>query len=253
MGDTMPSKPLHLEPSELGTKEYWDSLYTTELTNNTSNPTDRGTVWFDDSDAEAKLLEFLDTQSTEPCSPSLDPLAQATTSFLDLGCGNGSLLFALREEGWEGRCLGVDYSEKSIALAKQIAQSEEKEAVEFAVWDVFRSGYETVLDGAQKDGWDVVLDKGTFDAISLSEEKDSEGRRICEGYKGRIVNLVRTGGLFLVTSCNWTEEELEGWFGESSASVEGGDLVKVGKVNYPSFSFGGVKGQTISTLCFQRR
>lgn len=147
----------------------------------------------------------------------------------------------------------MDYSEKSVALAKQIAQSEEKEAVEFAVWDVFRSGYETVLEGAQIDGWDVVLDKGTFDAISLSEEKDSEGRRICEGYKGRIVKLVRKGGLFLVTSCNWTEEELEGWFGESSASVEGGQFVKVGKVKYPSFSFGGVKGQTISTLCFQRK
>lgn len=123
------------------------------------------------------------------------------------------------------------------------------------MWDVFQSGYEVVLggeDSAQREGWDVVLDKGTFDAISLSEEKDSQGRRICEGYKGRIVNLVKKGGLFLVTSCNWTEEELEGWFGESSARVQEGEFVKVGKVNYPSFSFGGVKGQTISTLCFQR-
>lgn len=120
------------------------------------------------------------------------------------------------------------------------------------MWDVFRSGYEAVLEGAQKEGWDVVLDKGTFDAISLSEEKDSEGRRICEGYKDRIVKLVRKGGVFLVTSCNWTEQELEGWFGEGSTGVEGGGFAKVGKVNYPSFSFGGVKGQTISTLCFQR-
>lgn len=128
-------------------------------------------------------------------------------------------------------------------------------AVEFAVWDVFNSPYDTVLSGAQADGWDVVLDKGTFDAISLSQEKDAQGRRICEGYKERIVRLVRRGGLFLVTSCNWTEEELEGWFGEGSgADTDGhGEFVKVGRVTYPSFSFGGVKGQTISTLCFQRR
>lgn len=68
-----------------------------------------------------------------------------------------------------------------------------------------------------------------------------------------MLPLVREGGLFLVTSCNWTEEELEAWFGEGSPDVEGGRFVRVGKVKYPSFSFGGVKGQTISTLCFQRR
>lgn len=246
----------------------WDTLYTTELTNNTTNPTDRGTVWFDDSDAEVKLLEFLDAQTTVPCAPSLLPIQQTQTSFLDLGCGNGSLLFSLRDEGWAGRCLGVDYSEKSVALAQQIASEQQQQdssstqdeappapAVEFAVWDVFNSPYDTVLSEAQADGWDVVLDKGTFDAISLSEEKDVQGRRICEGYKARIMRLVRRGGLFLVTSCNWTEEELEGWFGEgSSAGVDGSDeFVKVGRVTYPSFSFGGVKGQTISTLCFQRK
>lgn len=67
---------------------------------------------------------------------------------------------------------------------------------------------------------------------------------------------MRRGGLFLVTSCNWTEEELEGWFGEESNGAGGdedGEFVRVGRVTYPSFSFGGVKGQTISTLCFQRK
>ncbi|KAF3770093.1 S-adenosyl-L-methionine-dependent methyltransferase [Cryphonectria parasitica EP155] len=290
-----PSKPNHLDPSELGTKEYWDSLYTTELTNHTSNPSDRGTVWFDDSDAEAKLLEYLEDQTTTTTTSSSSSsssqqqhplLDRNTTSFLDLGCGNGSLLLALRDDGWAGRALGVDYSDKSVALARQVAQAhrrdeeeEEKvreeldddeegecrgdgssssssrvrnEEVEFAAWDVLQGSYDAVLSGAQAQGWDVVLDKGTFDAISLSEEQGADGRRSCEGYKGRVVRLVRPGGLFLVTSCNWTEEELERWFGEGSSEVEGGRFVRVGKVEYPSFSFGGVKGQTISTLCFQR-
>ncbi|PSS03874.1 S-adenosyl-L-methionine-dependent methyltransferase [Coniella lustricola] len=262
---TNSSKPTHLDPSELGTKEYWDSLYTTELTNHASNPADRGTVWFDDSDAEAKLVQFLEQQTTEPYSP----LDQTTTSFLDLGCGNGNLLFTLREEGWMGRALGVDYSEQSIALAKQIAirtaqeeqdkDDEEQEQqrspsnqVEFVTWDVLQGPYDTVLSGAQANGWDVVLDKGTFDAISLSEEQRADGGRICEGYKARVVKLVRKGGLFIVTSCNWTEEELERWFGEGSNETKEGRFVLAGRVKYPSFSFGGVNGQTITTLCFQR-
>lgn len=147
-----------------------------------------------------------------------------------------------------------------MALARQVAAAaaDDDEAVGFAVWDVLQGPYDTVLAGASTTatstgtGWDVVHDKGTFDAISLSEERDAAGRRICEGYKGRVVRLVRPGGLFLVTSCNWTEEELEGWFGEGSAAAEGGSFVRVGRVNYPSFSFGGVKGQTISTVCYQK-
>lgn len=149
-----------------------------------------------------------------------------------------------------------------MALARQIAGSEsggaggeDGEEVEFASWDVLRGAYSpAVLGGDQAAGWDVVHDKGTFDAISLSDETDAGGaHRASEGYKGRVVRLVRPGGLFLVTSCNWTEAELEGWFGEGSAGVEGGGFARVGRVNYPSFSFGGVKGQTISTLCFQKK
>lgn len=174
---------------------------------------------------------------------------------LDLGCGNGSLLFALRDEDWTGRALGVDYSPQSVALAKQVATSKQEEAeedsstaVEFDEWDVIAGPFSTVLNGEQVDGWDVVLDKGTFDAISLSDEKDGQGRRLCEGYRDRVLQLVKKGGIFLITSCNWTETELKSWFERTAG--EGFEVV--GRVEYRSFSFGGVKGQTISTLCFRR-
>jgi hypothetical protein len=101
----------------------------------------------------------------------------------------------------------------------------------------------------------VVLDKGTFDAVSLSGERDGQGRRICEGYGERVLQLLRPGGIFLVTSCNWTEAELAGWFLGDPAEQpgeQGWRFAQVGKVEYPSFSFGGVKGQTISTLCFRK-
>ncbi|CAG7564676.1 unnamed protein product [Fusarium equiseti] len=242
-------KPQHLEPSKLGTKQYWDDLYTNEISNHSADPSDIGTVWFDDSDAEAKILEFLDGL-LDPADSESPVLTHDKTTFLDLGCGNGSLLFSLREEDWSARALGVDYSPQSIALARQITATKEdlEVTVEFEEWDLIAGSYDPVLNGEQIEGWDVVLDKGTFDAISLSDEKDAQGRRLCECYRERVLPLVRKGGIFLVTSCNWTETELKGWF--EKTGVEGFEVI--GRVEYRSFSFGGHKGQTISTLCFRR-
>lgn len=139
--------------------------------------------------------------------------------------------------------LGIDYSPQSISLAEQVAeQAELEDPPKFKTWDILNGPLEDV--GTE---WDVILDKGTFDAISLSEEKDAQGRRLNEGYRERALQLLKKDGLFLITSCNWTEEELTNWFVDG----EGGFQV-AGRVNYPSFSFGGVKGQTISTLCFKK-
>ncbi|KAL2024655.1 hypothetical protein VTK56DRAFT_6856 [Thermocarpiscus australiensis] len=307
MADTNNTPP-HLPPSELGTKEYWDALYETELTNHAENPADEGTVWFDDSDAEAKIVEFLlnnDNSSRAAADPHPPPAGLPPSSFLslpdparaavlDLGCGNGSLLFALRDAGWRGRLLGVDYSARSVQLARAVAaarglssstsssgvdggegkgegKGEGEGEVEFRVWDVVAGRLEDVRaddddekknfsQGGGKEeeeetidnaGWDVVLDKGTFDAVSLSGERDAQGRRICEGYGGRVLRLLRPGGIFLVTSCNWTEKELREWFEVRTEAAEA-RLRLAGRIEYPSFSFGGVKGQTISTLCFEK-
>ncbi|KAM7209244.1 S-adenosyl-L-methionine-dependent methyltransferase [Naviculisporaceae sp. PSN 640] len=295
---TMPEKPAHLDPSELGTKEYWENLYHLEITNHTTNPRDEGTVWFDDSDAQAKMVEFLEEQldpeqslESEPhlCA-GFDKISKLTARVIDLGCGNGSMLFALREEGWIGRLLGVDYAEKSVALARRIQETrrqalkeergegEEGEGeqqwkdVEFQTWDVLNGDYADLLPEQEKISpengrtgkgtFDLVLDKGTFDAISLSAETDStQGRRICEGYAPRVLDLMRDdGGLFLITSCNWTEQELKAWI--ESAEARGTSdtdennnnkkyrMRQIGRVKYPSFSFGGVQGSSVSTLCF---
>ncbi|KAH7313322.1 S-adenosyl-L-methionine-dependent methyltransferase [Stachybotrys elegans] len=243
----MSSKPAHLEPSKLGTKEYWDNLYTTEISNHAHDPSDIGTVWFDDSDAQAKMVEYLENLAEE------EAIDKTSTSFLDLGCGNGSMLLALCEEQWSGRMMGVDYSAQSVALAQQVAASTSwGQNVQFREWDVIAGPMEHVLEPTLPDeGWDVVLDKGTFDAISLSDEKDAQGRRLCEGYRSRVWQLARRGGIFLITSCNWTEEELRGWFEDKDEPGNPGFSL-VGRVNYRTFSFGGAKGQTITTLCFRK-
>lgn len=134
--------------------------------------------------------------------------------------------------------LGVDYSLASIELARRIAGQKNLD-IEFEVWDIM--GNENPWLG----GFDVLLDKGTFDAVSLNAEEDADGRRICEGYRDKVEGLVKPGGRFLITSCNWTEKELGEWFG-------GGDLVVEGRLEYPTYSFGGVKGQSVYSVCFRR-
>lgn len=225
----------------------WDKTYTDDLSTHAQNPQHIGTTWFSDTLASSKTLTYL---------LSL-PLSQTTTTFLDLGTGNGEMLFLLREEGgFRGRMLGVDYSAASVELANKIAAVRKglgagagataPKEVEFRVWDILKGGG-GLEDLKQSGGFDVVLDKGTFDAVSLSDEVDERGRRLCEGYRERVEGLVKgNGGRLLVTSCNWTEEELRNWFEE-------GELVFEGRIEYPRFSFGGQTGQSVSSVCFRRK
>ena len=185
----------------------WDSTYASELSNFTTNPTDEGTIWFSDSAAEEKILAYL---TSEPVIPS-------PATWLDLGTGNGHLLFLLHntlaDEGKVGdKLVGVDYSDKSIELARSIAKERGLGAddVRFVMWDIMRD--EPGASWVPKEGFGVVLDKGTFDAVSLSEEVGKDGGIVLEEYRRRVAELIRRGGLFLITSCNWTEKELWGIF-----------------------------------------
>ncbi|EOD51453.1 putative s-adenosylmethionine-dependent methyltransferase protein [Neofusicoccum parvum UCRNP2] len=270
MAATDEGKPAHLDPSDLGTKAYWDECYSREIANHADDPDDEGTVWFSDAGAEERMLSYLedladeaklvrekigvnDGEVEEAEGNKAVGKAEHATSFLDLGTGNGHLLFALRDEGWEGTMIGVDYSAKSVQLARRIAatrreNAEDAEGVEdvrFEEWDILGEAPREEWLG---EGFDVVLDKGTFDAISLSGETDAQGRRIFEGYKEKVEPLVKPGGMLLITSCNWTAEELKTWF-----VAEGGLLEYEDAISYPSFTFGGKTGQQVCSLCFRRK
>lgn len=173
-------------------------------------------------------------------------LERQTARFADLGTGNGHLLFSLRGDdnegsGWNGEMVGVDYSEASIGLARRIASQKALEgSLRFELWDLLA---DEPGDWFQQ-GFDVVLDKGTFDAISLMPRSQGGSPHPCEVYRDKVEPLIKNGSGFLViTSCNWTKEELLGWL-----TPAGGKLEYYGEAKYPTFTFGGQTGQSIVTL-----
>lgn len=172
-------------------------------------------------------------------------LGRQSTRVLDLGAGNGHMLFTLRVEGWEGELVGVDYSAASVELAKGIRtlKGEDGTGVVFEEWDLLSQAPGLWFG----EGFGLVLDKGTFDAISLMPRAEGE-ELVSEVYRRRVEGLVTEGGLLVVTSCNWTKEELCSWL----ASREGG-FEFLTEAKYPTFKFGGVTGQSVVTVAFRKR
>ncbi|ETI23411.1 hypothetical protein G647_05213 [Cladophialophora carrionii CBS 160.54] len=332
------SHPTHLEPSELGTKEYWDEYYERDLDGdeadedededegnreaNPEEPPDPSELdsWFDDVGAPAKTLAFL-TSTTFPLSPNYsgrksdepDRLDNTSPAVLDLGTGNGSALFSLHLQGGytTARMVGVDYSRRSIELAEKLrlqyaahrtqgtssasatatATATTLGNIAFYTFDVINEDPKVQTWWPRSDGesdsrtdlirrnpgFDLVLDKGTFDAISLSSDRAVDPntgleRRICELYPAKVLDMTRPGGFLLLTSCNWTESEVISWFtGYVSGRLEGGNnddaqqeqqqqrwgdtsarFEVYDTIKYPVFEFGGQKGQGVATVCFRK-
>lgn len=158
--------------------------------------------------------------------------------------------------------VGVDYSKASIQLAQELGNNQDGcQDIKFDVMDIIKDDIrkrEWWLD----DGFDLVLDKGTFDAISLSDEAsapagshppqpDQALTRAHALYPSRTLSMVKPGGFLLVTSCNWTQEELIYWFtNEKSGSTCGISVWKT--IKYPKFEYGGHVGQAVCTVCFRK-
>ncbi|KAF9379910.1 hypothetical protein BGX21_002521 [Mortierella sp. AD011] len=213
-----------------------------------------------------------------------------TCSVLDLGCGNGHLLLDLAELGFED-LTGIDYSPAAIQLARAVATDKELdhvikyEAVDFLAeketleWCTQQAATVTTssTEQAVPKKFMVLLDKGTYDAISLHQknkrdaaisaettaegdekeektkpkddivlaENDDNMEELADRYPKRVASMMHDDGRLLITSCNWTQAELIQRF----ANVFEYDS----HIKYPTFTFGGVKGQTISSVVFKKK
>lgn len=202
-----------------------------ERANYAENKNDEGEIWFGE-DAEDKIVRYLERNHPQDKKVQL----------LDLGTGNGHLLFKLAEEGFTNwNMVGIDYSEHSIELARAIAVTRKSKNIQFRVQDFLD---ELVSPPSSK--FDVVIDKGTFDAISLSDQRTSRGKKLNEIYAVSVARFMKPNAKLIITSCNWTTEEL-------IQRLTADKVLKVHayfKKPKQSFSFGGRTGTTTSSVCF---
>lgn len=214
------------------------------------NPEDTGECWFDESGAEFKMVNFLVSKMNDGVEYS----NSSTTKILDLGTGNGHLLFELSEElanEYDGDSTfaftGVDYSRESVRFASEISRHRE-DASQFAFQHVDLLARESTFIKDHEQSFDVLLDKGTLDAIALNTSPldDYEGRIGQDVYADQVIQLMHEKLLLLITLCNFTDTEL------TRIVTATGKLKVCDQIKYPTFKFGNVGGSTICTLGFQR-
>eukprot|EP01023_Acetabularia_acetabulum_P067855 TRINITY_DN9472_c0_g1_i1.p1 TRINITY_DN9472_c0_g1~~TRINITY_DN9472_c0_g1_i1.p1 ORF type:complete len:220 (-),score=30.81 TRINITY_DN9472_c0_g1_i1:102-761(-) len=218
---------MDLEESELGSKEFWCQQYEKEL-QNFQDYGDQGEIWFGE-DVEDRMCDFiLEISQNEDVSK---------IQVLDVGTGNGSLLFKLKQMGFK-ELKGSDYSEESIKLCKSIAQQTGVlEDTNFLVDDL--------LDTKIQERFDMITDKGTFDAISLMEDSSQTKLQYLES----VAKLLKVGGKLVITSCNYTIEEVKTYFENKKLMYfTYMDHVR----DYPQIEFGGHSGSKVCTLAFRK-
>jgi len=134
---------------------------------------------------------------------ALDHVApESRPTILEVGSGNGTLLLGLLEAGYDGSTLhGIDYSEGAVKLARSVAASRGGSDIVFNRCDFLLDNPPTPTQDLVTDPravWDLILDKGTFDAIALGE-KDESGNSPAIHYPDKVARLLKSGGIFLIT------------------------------------------------------
>ncbi|KAJ7475956.1 S-adenosyl-L-methionine-dependent methyltransferase [Mycena latifolia] len=204
-------------------------------------------------------------------------------STLEVGSGNGTLLFALADAGYDASCLcGIDYSADAVHLAQAIAATmEDGDSITFAECDFLTTDpprLPNMPPEQRSDVWDLLLDKGTFDAIALAEKED-DGKSPAARYPSRVARLLKPGGSFLITcawpgrlskrlinavaACNFTEDELRANFETPETGLvyqcvlRNEDprrvlIVFSSRIQHRTFTFGGKSGSPCSSVAFMK-
>ncbi|XP_077094338.1 EEF1A lysine methyltransferase 2 [Siphateles boraxobius] len=207
-------------PSKLGTKEYWDEAYKREL-QTYKDIGDVGEIWFGEESVD-RVIRWIEAQHVSE-----------NAAILDIGTGNGMLLVELAKHGFSN-LTGIDYSTAAVELTINILEEEGLRNVKIQVEDFLNPSTELK-------GFDVCIDKGTFDAISLSPEDREESKK---QYVTSLRTVMQPGGFFIITSCNWTKEQLLQIFNPS--------FELVCELPTPRFQFGGVTGNSVTALVFKQ-
>ncbi|XP_058800930.1 EEF1A lysine methyltransferase 2 isoform X1 [Phymastichus coffea] len=214
-----------LPSSELGTREYWDKAYSLEIENYKDHG-DVGEIWFGE-ESGTKVVRYIEDNLK---------LFKEDDRIMDLGCGNGMLLLSLARKGFR-KLTGIDYSQKAIDLAREVLDNENYFEVELLAGDIVDSA---VL-GLSIFKFKLAHDKGTYDAISLNQDNPKEKR---QKYIENVHNILLDDSYLILTSCNWTKDEIIEHFTNYFEFKE--------EIPSKKFLFGGQTGNTITQLIFTK-
>ncbi|KAB1270940.1 EEF1A lysine methyltransferase 2 [Camelus dromedarius] len=263
-------------PSALGTREHWDAVYEREL-QTFQEYGDTGEIWFGEEsmarlirwmqnhkiplDASVLdigtgngvfLVELVGTFSIHLKTPEICMYKRKMVFALPLGHISLSLgqkytyvltvfekmNFLLKKKSNAkfgfSNIAGIDYSPSAIQLSGSIIEKEGLCNIKLKVEDFLNPSTEL-------SGFHICIDKGTFDAISLNPDNAVEKRK---QYVKSLSRVLKVKGFFLITSCNWTKEELLNEFSEGFELFE--------ELPTPRFSFGGRSGNSVAALVFQK-
>lgn len=228
---------------------YWEQHYEEELKNFQDNG-DEGDVWFGEPLTRRIVNRILQEVKHGHCNESSSEI-----SILDVGCGNAFLLCTLLEKASEqltpGATIdrlqlhGIDYSANSIELSKKIVESRGlANSIHLQQCNFLDLNQVCKLNQAKR--FDFIVDKGTFDAICLlSGDADCNVR---ENYKQSIYALARSGTVFILASCNHTEDELLALFDGNNENGEQIHHQLLERIETPKIRFGGKEGSQVCCL-----
>ncbi|KAK7394187.1 hypothetical protein VNO78_14708 [Psophocarpus tetragonolobus] len=249
--------------SMLGFQSYWDAAYADEITNFREHG-HAGEVWFgvDVMEVVASWTKALCVDISQGCiandvddvkaeADELGDKLLSSWSVLDIGTGNGLLLQELAKQGFSD-LTGTDYSERAVSLAQSLANRDGFSNIKFLVDDVLETKLEQEFQ--------LVMDKGTLDAIGLHPDGPVK-RRI---YWDAVSRLLAPGGILVITSCNSTKDELvqevENFNQRKMATAQDEDSCREPPFQYfshvrtyPTFMFGGSVGSRVATVAFLRK
>jgi SAM-dependent methyltransferase len=221
--------------SKLGNKEYWDNFYNEEIEQFENNTDIIGEIWFG-KHVQKKIIEYINKNYTDK-----------NIKILDIGSGNGAFLFKLVKLDLTN-LFGMDYSEKSVELANNIKThkiEEGKEKLENIVF--YQEDIKNPLRNVEedKDKFDLIHDKGTFDAFMLNKNNSNIE------YGDYIYYKLKKSGIFIITSCNYLKLDLVKFFiDDPNLNKEKYKFNILGEIPHKTFNFGGQIGQTVTSLIF---
>lgn len=157
--------------SDFLSKKYWDSFF---------KKLERNSL-------DSEFFEWYGDFSA--IFPYFSDKISANSRILNIGCGNSLFSEELYDHGYKN-IKNIDFSEKTIKKMRK-RSSKKRPEMSYETQDIFSMNYE-------KGSFDVVLDKGTLDAVFPEESVENLHR--VRGLFEKILDILPENGVYLVIS-----------------------------------------------------